>query len=225
MPNLLEVTYKEIERLSDIQLTTLLSRLLHLEAKAFNIPAHCVGGSLKITIGDEGDDFNISWDGEPQNTNYIQSNNTLFQCKATKMGIKSCGNEILKKDGNLKQRVEEVLDLNGCYILFYYKALTTSKINDRIKNIRKTLELVGKDYAARCDIGLLDSGKLLKIKERKIAIHPMSQMLEEPEFKHKVANELGFANTVQFILRTGYVDCYPEPVSLRRPVAMFTDLC
>lgn len=61
----------------------------------------------------------------------------------------------------------------------------------------------------------------LGIRERMIAIHPMTQVLEEGPFKDQVAQELGLTGDVQFILRTGYLTTYPRPVSLRMPVEWF----
>jgi hypothetical protein len=63
---------------------------------------------------------------------------------------------------------------------------------------------------------------LLKIREKNIAIHPMTQMLEESPWKDRVANELGLTGEVQWILRIGYLKSYPDPVSLRMPVTWFT---
>ena len=73
---------------------------------------------------------------------------------------------------------------------------------------------------------LLETGKrlqrlLLKIRERNIAIHPMTQILEEDATKQTLHSSLGISDNVQFILRTGYVKNYPQPVSLRRPVDWF----
>jgi hypothetical protein len=62
---------------------------------------------------------------------------------------------------------------------------------------------------------------LLKIREKMIAIHPMTQMLEEETWENKVAKELGLTGEVQWILRIGYLGSYPDPVSLRRPVSWF----
>lgn len=62
---------------------------------------------------------------------------------------------------------------------------------------------------------------LLKIREKMIAIHPMTQMLEEEAWKDKVAKELVVSEEVQWILRIGYLSSYPDPVSLRRPVSWF----
>ena len=73
---------------------------------------------------------------------------------------------------------------------------------------------------------LLETGKrlqrlLLKIRERNIAIHPMTQILEEPSTRQILHSSMGISDNVQFILRTGYVTNYPLPVSLRRPVDWF----
>lgn len=72
---------------------------------------------------------------------------------------------------------------------------------------------------------LLDAGRrmqrlFLKIRERGIAIHPMTQILEGKPFNEQINSTLGFTDPVQFILRSGYVKNYPQPVSLRRPVEM-----
>ena len=61
----------------------------------------------------------------------------------------------------------------------------------------------------------------LKARDKMIAIHPMTQMLEETPWKNKVAMELGVPGEVQWILRIGYVKSYPDPVSLRAPVSRF----
>jgi len=74
---------------------------------------------------------------------------------------------------------------------------------------------------------LLDAGRryealCLLLREQGIAAHPMSQMLEEKPWRNQVTTELGLGERrVQFVLRLGYVEKYPEPVSLRRPVQEF----
>jgi hypothetical protein len=49
----------------------------------------------------------------------------------------------------------------------------------------------------------------------------MTQILEEEAWKNKVAKELGITGEVQWILRIGYLESYPDPVSLRMPVPWF----
>jgi len=58
----------------------------------------------------------------------------------------------------------------------------------------------------------------LKVREKNIAIHPMTQILEEPSIHRSLNTDIGINDPVQFILRTGYVRDYPDPVSLRRPI-------
>ena len=70
---------------------------------------------------------------------------------------------------------------------------------------------------------LLETGKrmqrlFLKVRERNIAIHPMTQILEEASTRQQLNQAIGINENIQFILRTGYVKDYPLPVSLRRPV-------
>jgi len=73
---------------------------------------------------------------------------------------------------------------------------------------------------------LLETGKrfqrfFLKVRHKNIAIHPMTQILEEAETKKQVNTSIGITDEIQFILRTGYLRNYPEPVTLRRPVNRF----
>lgn len=75
---------------------------------------------------------------------------------------------------------------------------------------------------------LLETGKrfqrmLLQTREKLIAVHPMTQILEEAPHRDALQRTFGFSDPVQFILRIGYIDHYPDPVSLRRPVGGFVD--
>jgi len=73
---------------------------------------------------------------------------------------------------------------------------------------------------------LLETGKrmqrlLLKVRDKGIALHPMTQILEEPSVNQSVNQSIGINDNIQFILRLGYLRIYPDPVSLRRPVDWF----
>jgi len=73
---------------------------------------------------------------------------------------------------------------------------------------------------------LMDAGRRcermwLEARPRSIAVHPMSQALEEAPLKDQISGDLGLSGRVQFILRVGYVTAYPRPVSLRMPVSWF----
>jgi len=71
------------------------------------------------------------------------------------------------------------------------------------------------------EYGRVFENVFLKARDKMIAFHPMTQMLEEKPWKNKVAMELGVPAEVQWILRIGYVKSYPDPVSLRAPVSRF----
>ncbi len=71
------------------------------------------------------------------------------------------------------------------------------------------------------EYGRVFENMLLRIRERMIAIHPMTQMLEEEPWKSKIAKEMGLGGEVQWILRIGYLKSYLDPVSLRMPVSWF----
>ncbi len=73
---------------------------------------------------------------------------------------------------------------------------------------------------------LMDTGRrfqrmALMAREQGVAVHPMTQMLEEDTWRGRIVAEHAADMIPQFILRVGYVDRYPEPVSLRRPVSWF----
>lgn len=73
---------------------------------------------------------------------------------------------------------------------------------------------------------LLDAGRrferaALLVRERCIAAHPMSQALEEAPWRDALATALGVSRPIQLLVRVGYVDRYPEPVSPRRALASF----
>lgn len=61
----------------------------------------------------------------------------------------------------------------------------------------------------------------LLARERSLAIHPMTQQLEEEPFRGQIIQAHGPDMIPQFILRVGYLDRYPDPVSPRRPVPRF----
>jgi hypothetical protein len=61
----------------------------------------------------------------------------------------------------------------------------------------------------------------LMARERNIAIHPMTQPLEETLGQNRIAASHSAAVIPQFVLRVGYLAEYPDPVSLRRPMREF----
>jgi hypothetical protein len=73
---------------------------------------------------------------------------------------------------------------------------------------------------------LIETGRrfermFLLARERNVAVHAMSQALEEEKHREEIASEHDTDLLPQLILRVGYIDNYPDPVSLRRPVDWF----
>ena len=75
--------------------------------------------------------------------------------------------------------------------------------------------------AALIETGRKFERMALMAREKNIGIHPMTQCLEEKEGLEKIAANHSARVIPQFVLRVGYVDEYPDPVSLRRPVSWF----
>jgi hypothetical protein len=78
----------------------------------------------------------------------------------------------------------------------------------------------GSDIASMIETGRVFERMFLRARERMIAIHPMTQVLEEAPWRDQVAATLG-GETPQLVLRVGYLDKYPDPVSLRMPLNAF----
>jgi hypothetical protein len=73
---------------------------------------------------------------------------------------------------------------------------------------------------------LLQTGKRLqrlwlKVRDKNIAIHPMTQIIEEAATNLLLNNAIGINEPIQFILRTGYIKKYSAPVTLRRSIQQF----
>ncbi len=76
---------------------------------------------------------------------------------------------------------------------------------------------------------LLETGKRLqrlwlKVRDKSIAIHPMTQIIEETSTHKNLNTDLGITEPIQFLLRMGYLKNYPEPVSVRRAIDGFVRL-
>lgn len=138
-----------------------------------------------------------------------------------------------KKDG-LTTASMDVTGIAGLYVrLFYDKSDVTKEsfIKQGIEKTKASLESYGgwilvksKSYSNE---DLVECGKIFqelccKFRALNIAYQPMSQILEESQYKQQFLAACNLQDNIQFILRVGYVDKYQEPVSLRRTVADFT---
>lgn len=58
----------------------------------------------------------------------------------------------------------------------------------------------------------------LSVRDKKIALHPMTQLIEETAIRNELASILGIKDELQLLLRVGYIKDYPQPVSPRMPL-------
>ena len=104
-----------------------------------------------------------------------------------------------------------------------FREVGIDKIKKQVSESAGWILITSKDNSVAT---LLETGRrmqrlFLKVREKSIAIHPMTQILEELSTRQTLNQSIGISENIQFILRVGYLNNYPEPVSLRRPVDWF----
>ena len=127
----------------------------------------------------------------------------------------------------------EIEGLAGWFLNHFYTPSDVLKPSFRQQTVDLTAELAnaGAGWLVLANNGqtpgaLIETGRqyqrlFLQLRERNIACHPMSQLLEEAAGQRELAGLLGRETHAQMLLRIGYVDRYPGPVSPRRPVDWF----
>ena len=104
-----------------------------------------------------------------------------------------------------------------------FRKLSTDNVIEQVSKSAGWLLITSIDNSVKT---LLETGKRLqrvwlKVRERGVAIHPMTQIIEEASTNQILNSSIGIKDPVQFILRTGYLKDYPKPVTLRRSVELF----
>jgi hypothetical protein len=104
-----------------------------------------------------------------------------------------------------------------------FRELSIEKVKKQVSESAGWILITSKGNSVET---LLETGRrmqrlFLKVRVKRIAIHPMTQILEESSTRAKLNQSIGIGSNVQFILRTGYLKTYPEAVTLRRPVKSF----
>lgn len=147
--------------------------------------------------------------------------------------IRFSSNDAKKYNDGLTTASMEIEGIPGWVVRNFYNKGSVMKNNFRDKNISNVVKQVSqsagwllitsKDNSVAT---LLETGKrmqrlFLKVRKKGVAMHPMTQILEETSTKQTINPSIGINDNIQFILRMGYVKDYPVPVSLRRPVDWF----
>jgi hypothetical protein len=104
-----------------------------------------------------------------------------------------------------------------------FKKRSIEMVQNQVSNYGGWLVLTSplSDISSLISTGSKLQDMLLKTREKMIAVHPMTQVLEEQPFRDTISKDLGIGKRVQFVLRIGYLKDYPDPVSLRMPVSWF----
>lgn len=140
--------------------------------------------------------------------------------------------EAKKERDGLTPESMEIEGFAGWFVRNFYSKESAMEPSFREKTVEKVVEQVNssggwiiitsndKSVKTLVETGRLFERTFLKIRDKNIGIHPMTQLLEESAFNKSIAVELGVNfGEIQFILRTGYLENYPEPVSLRKPIS------
>ena len=127
----------------------------------------------------------------------------------------------------------EIDGIPGWYLRNFYDKEDVMKKSFREQSIDKVVKQVSQSAGWLIITSrdsslttLLETGKRLqrlwlKLRDKNIAIHPMTQIIEEASTNQILTQSIGINEPVQFILRAGYLKDYPNPVTLRRSVERF----
>jgi hypothetical protein len=164
--------------------------------------------------------------------NRVQANRDAAQAELSEW-IRFSNADAAKYCDGLTPASMEVEGLAGWILRNFYGKSEVMKKGFRDQGVDKVKEQVARSAGwmlitskDNTVMSLLECGKrmqrlFLKIREKNIALHPMTQILEEAPFNREIGPALGIRDNIQFVLRMGYLDRYPQPVSLRRPVERF----
>ncbi len=134
------------------------------------------------------------------------------------------------KHGNgLTPASMEIEGISGWYVSHFFDRSSVLSKSFRDTTIKQVIERVAQgsgwlvlSSADGAVSTLIETGRKMErmwlgLRELKIAIHPMTQMLEEAPWREQVAGHLVPGRAPQFLLRTGYLRSYPGPASVRMP--------
>jgi len=143
------------------------------------------------------------------------------------------GKEAARRRDGITTAGMETGPLASWYINTFLSAEDVLSKTFREKGIDKTAAQAGEGggwfiitSAGETVADIVDTGRrfqrmALMAREHNLALHPMTQQLEERGFRKQIARAHGPDMIPQFVLRVGYLDRYPDPASLRRPVNAF----
>jgi hypothetical protein len=127
----------------------------------------------------------------------------------------------------------EIRGIKGWFVKHFVQPENFLKDSFKEQSIAHTAKLAGEGggwFVITSDghsvLDIISSGRKfekmsLTARERGIAVHPMTQYLEEKQGVSQIDENHEKTIIPQLILRVGYLEKYPDPVSPRRPVNWF----
>lgn len=130
-----EIAHTDLERLTDVQFTDVLFRLLKFESEKFKFtgPKEILV-PIKINVADAGEDGRVECENT-NGSNWIRNKLSIFQVKARKMEGQDFYNEFFIFENNnpigIKRLIEDTLDKVGEYVFFVSNGYNTDAKNRR----------------------------------------------------------------------------------------------
>jgi hypothetical protein len=159
-------------------------------------------------------------------SNVVQANR-IEAVKELSAWIRWNDAEAARMRNGLTPESMEITGFPGLYVRHFYKpqdVLTDSFKQSSIDTVKDSLSSYGcwivivTDDSSPKEL-VSAGGDFLRIglaaQQRSVAIHPMTQPLEEIGFSEKLTSDLGIKKPIQFILRAGYAGAYSDPASVR----------
>src|SRR5690554_2252661 len=146
-----EVNANQIEGLDQNQLVDLLKRLIQAELSKNSIPLRYGPAPAQISIADGGDDARVSWSGGPNETDWLPTRFTIFQCKigtTSPAGLKAETQTKSTQGTNapkLTEALEEAISKSGAYVVVRTTPVVGTKLDHRIEAIEKGINDTGND--------------------------------------------------------------------------------
>ena len=167
MVSFLEISPEQVQRLDEHLLVELLRRLVKAEILKNGIPLRDVNVPTQIHIPDGGEDGRVSWSGGLNETDFLPSRHTIFQCKRSDPGPAGCKKETWKKGtgtaakaAEINEALDEALAASGSYIIVTGSPVVGTKVTARINAIKEGITVAGKNPKLLSSIRIYDANKL-----------------------------------------------------------------
>ena len=165
MTMIFEVNASQIERLDANQVVELLRKLVHAELLKYKIPLRSASVHARINIADGGEDGRVSWAGGPNQTDWLPSRFSVFQCKRGAISPSELKKETWtkasqKRKPELNEALTQAIALSGSYTVVTTTAIAGTKRDPRIEAIRKGIQEAGHDPKCLTSIDIYDCNRL-----------------------------------------------------------------